>query len=158
MPATDAHLYRAIINGTFENDELVKEGRPVVGVLYPRFESTRYVDRQGIERVSGPDVTVQKAPGGDEVDAGGGTSMFTVPGWFGFVGWSYFHVPVGTPYPDCLFIKRGKSLRTNRSGTLKSPHYQIEPKNRMTVEAYKGALDTFARCAVVEQIKLAKGK
>lgn len=158
MPTTDADLYRAVIHGTYPNDELVREGEPAPGVLYPRFAATTYVDRQGIEQTSPADVTVHPLPAGDEVDAGGGTSMFDVCGWFGFANWGYFHVPQGTEYPDNLFIRRGKSVRKNKSGKLQGRHYQIEPRNRMTVQAYKGALDNFARNAVVQQIRLAKGK
>ncbi len=55
-------------------------------------------------------------------------------------------------------IKRGRSKRTKKSGTKTGCHYQIEPKNRMTVVAYKGALDNFARSAVVQAIALAKSK
>ncbi|MDD5364488.1 MAG: hypothetical protein PHR30_04050 [Gallionellaceae bacterium] len=129
----------------------------VPGVLYPRFENTQYVDRQGIEQVRPADVTVHRLPTGAEVDAGGGTSMFDVLGWFGFANWGYCHVHKGTEYPDNLFIRRGRSVRTNKSGKHNGRHYQIEPVNRMTVEAYKGALDSFARSAVVLQIELAKG-
>lgn len=84
--------------------------------------------------------------------------MFNVDGWFGFGHWQYFKVPDGTEYPENLVIKRGRSKRTNKSGNRTGYHYQIEPKNRMTVAAYKGALDNFARNAVVQSIALAKGK
>ena len=152
MPTTNTDLYRAVINGSFEGDELIKDGKPVTGVLYPRFEDTTYIDYQGKEQTSFADVTVI----GSDVDKGGGTSMFDVEGWFGFSNWKYFHVPNGTEYPDGLFIKRGSSVRTNKSGKLRGRHYQIEPKNRMTVEAYKGALDNFARNAVVRAVNLSK--
>ncbi len=157
MPQTDADLFRAIKNGTFEGDRFVVNEQPVAGVLYPRFETTTYIDARNVEQVSNADVTVHPLPTGDEVEKGGGTSMFDVEGWFGHGQWGYFHVPKGTDYPAGLFIKKGKSVRENRSGTRRGRHYQIEPKNRMTVAAYKGALDTFARNAVVAQIKLAKG-
>lgn len=158
MPKTDTDLYRAIKNGTFEKDLFVADDEPVTGLLYPRFEATTYVDGFGKEQVSSADVTVHPLPTGDEVEAGGGTSMFDVDGWFGFANWKYFKVPNGTEYPENLVIKRGRSKRTNKSGTKTGYHYQIEPKNRMTVVAYKGALDNFARSAVVQAIALAKGK
>jgi hypothetical protein len=82
--------------------------------------------------------------------------MFDVDGWFGFSHWKYFQVPKGTEYPDNLVIKRGRSRRTNKSGNRSGYHYQIEPKNRMTVMAYKGALDNFARSAVARSVELAK--
>ena len=125
-------------------------------MLYPRFESTTYIDGSGIEQVSKADVTVHALSTGDEVEAGGGTSMFDVDGWFGFSHWKYFQVPKGTDYPDNLVIKRGRSKRSNKSGNRSGYHYQIEPKNRMTVAAYKGALDNIARAAVARSVELAK--
>jgi hypothetical protein len=154
MPSTTATLYRAIKNGTFKDDELVKDGEPAAGLLYPRFETTTYIDGFGIEQVSKADVTVI----GDDVEKGGGTSMFDVDGWFGFTHWKYFCVPAGTEHPDSIVVKRGKSKRTNKSGSRSGYHYQIEPKTRMTVLAYKGALDNFARNAIVKQVELAKGR
>ena len=155
MATTETSLYRAIIDGTFDCD-LIADGKPVTGVLYPRFESTTYVTSSGDEKTSPADVVVHAMESGDEVDAGGGTSMFDVDGWFGDSGWRYFQVPEGTEYPACLKIKRGRRKRRNRTGTREGRHYQIEPLNRMTVEAYKGALDNFARAAVVRQVELAQ--
>jgi len=158
MPKTSTDLYRAIKNGTFEGDEFVKDGEPVAGLLYPRFEASTYIDGLGMQQVSNADVTVHPLPTGDEVESGGGTSMFDVDGWFGFGHWKYFQVPNGTEYPENLVIKKGRSKRTNKSGQLSGYHYQIEPKNRMMVSAYKGALDNFARSAVARSVELAKGK
>lgn len=158
MPKTDTDLFRAIKNGTFRNDVFVENNEPMVGLLYPRFEATTYIDALGKEQVSNADVTVYPLPAGDEVDAGGGTSMFDVDGWFGFSHWKYFQVPNGTEYPANLVIKRGRSKRTNKAGNRSGYHYQIEPKNRMTVVAYKGALDNLARSAIARSVELAKGK
>jgi len=154
MAKTETNLYRAIIDGTFAGD-LVTDGKPVTGVLYPRFETTTYVTSSGVERTSPADVTIHSMAGGDEVEADGGTSMHDARGWFGDSGWRYFAVPEGTEYPICLKIKRGGRKRRNRAGTVEGRHYQIEPLNRMTVEAYKGALDNFARAAIVRQVALA---
>ena len=44
----------------------------------------------------------------------------------------------------------------NKSGNRSGHHYQIEPKSRMTVQAYKGALDNFARAAVARSVELAR--
>ena len=99
MPKTDTDLYRAIKNGTFEKDLFVADNEPVTGLLYPRFEATTYVDGFGKEQLSNADVTVHPLPAGDEVEAGGGTSMFDVDGWFGFAHWKYFKVPNGTGVP-----------------------------------------------------------
>ncbi len=94
----------------------------------------------------------------DEVEAGGGTSLFNVDGWFGFGHWKYFEIPNGTEYGDNLKIKKGRSKRANKSGNRSGHHYQIEPKTRMTVQAYKGALDNFARAAVARSVELARIK
>lgn len=84
MPKSDTDLYRAIKNGTFEKDLFVPHDEPVTGLLYPRFEAMTYVDGFGKEQVSNADVTVHPLPTGDEVEAGGGTSMFDVDGWVWF--------------------------------------------------------------------------
>lgn len=132
----------------------VVDDEPVAGLLYPRFEESSYIDGSGIERTSPADVKIESG----KVQKGGGTSMFDVEGWFGYSNWRYFHIPIGTEYPDSLFIRKGKSKRANRSGKLNGHHYQIEPKNPMTTDAYKGALDTFARNAVARQVESAKAK
>lgn len=157
MPTTETDLYRAIIDGTFAGD-LVVDGEPVAGVLHPRFEETTYFDRNNIERTSRADVTVLPRATGDLVDTGGGTSLHDVEGWFGHSGWRYFQIPGGTEYPANLHIRKGKRPTSNRSGKLTGTHYQIEPLNRMTVSAYKGALDNLARNAVVRQVALARSK
>lgn len=154
MPKTETNLYRAIIDGSIEGD-LINDGRPVQGLLYPRFEETSYIDAIGRERTSPADVVTHKTPDGDEVDEGGGTSMHDARGWFGNAGWRYFSVPEGTEYPPNLVLKRGKRERWNRTRTVRGRHYQIEPLNRMSIDAYKGALDNLARSAVVRQVELA---
>jgi hypothetical protein len=110
------------------------------------------------EQVSSADVAVHPLPTGDEVEAGGGTSLFNVDGWFGFGYWKYFEIPGGTDYDVGLTIRKGRSKRTNKSGNRTGHHYQIEPKNRMTVVAYEGALDNFARAAIARSVELSKTK
>ena len=160
MPkSTNTDLYRSVIKGTFPGDVFVIDDKPVEGLLYPRFYTTTYEDASGQTRTSQADLTVTVGQGGEEIaQADGGTSMFDCDGWFGFANWDYFRVPSGTPYPDSLFIRRGKSKRQNKSGTRSGRHYQIEPKNPMTVTALKGALETFARAAVARQVEIAKSK
>lgn len=153
MGKTETNLYRAIIDGTFEGD-LIVDGKPVQGVLYPRFEETMYVDQSGVEKTSPRDLTVHPMASGAEVDPDGGTSMHDARGFFGFKNWRYFAVPEGTEYGECLFIRKSRRIRRNRQG-LEAGHYQIEPRTRMTLEAYKGALDNLARAAVVRQVALA---
>ena len=153
MPKTTTNLYRAIINGSFDGPFVVDD-EPEEGLLYPRFESSTYTDSYGNEKISPADVSIILG----KVQKGGGTSMFDVDGWFGFSNWQYFFVPNNTEYPETLFIKKGSSVRTNRSGNRTGRHYQIEPKNPMTLEAYKGALDNFARNAVAQQVALVRTK
>lgn len=139
MAKTTTNLYRAVFNGTFDGP-LVTDGEPQVGLLYPRWDV---------------DVTVTVGDAVPMVETGGGTSLHNVEGWFGFAHCRYFYIPVDTPIPDSLKIKKGKSKRTNKAGDRTGFHYQIEPLNRMTVDALKGALDNFARAAVVRQVELA---
>ncbi|MFZ4702155.1 MAG: hypothetical protein ACOYMG_19085 [Candidatus Methylumidiphilus sp.] len=153
MPKTTENLYRAIINGSMDGP-FVADDQPVVGLLYPRFEDSTHTDISGNEKTSPADVEIISG----KVQKGGGTSMFDVEGWFGYTNWRYFHVPNDTEYPKSLFIKKGKSVRVNKSGNRTGRHYQIEPRNPMTVDAYKGALDNFARNAVVRQVELSRVK
>lgn len=160
MSKTDRDLYRGVVRGTLDGPFVV-DGKPVEGLLYPRFEASSYVDSAGVEQTSSEDILprLDRETGEMMCDPGGGTSMHDVEGWFGFGIWRYFHVPHGTDYcADSLYIKRGKRKRTNKSKTLSGRHYQIEPKNPMTIGAYKGALDNFARSAVARQVALAKGR
>lgn len=139
MANTTTNLYRAVFEGTLDGD-LVTDGVPQTGLLDPRWDV---------------DVTVTVGDDASMVETGGGTSLHNVDGWFGFAHCRYFWIPQDTPIPDSLKIKKGKSKRTNKAGTRTGYHYQIEPLNRMTVDALKGALDNFARSAVVRQVELA---
>jgi hypothetical protein len=141
MVKTTTDLYRAVFDGTLDGP-LVTDGEPRVGLLYPRWDV---------------DVTVTVEGSVAMVETGGGTSLHNVDGWFGFTHCRYFHIPVDTPIPDSLKVKKGKSKRTNKSGSRTGFHYQIEPLNRMTKAALMGALDNFARSAVVRQVELARG-
>ena len=157
MPKIETDLYRAIKEASFDTPFIV-DGEAIDGLLYPRFHDTSYITASGEERTSSADVTlyndaVTKA---EMVKTGGGTSMFDVSGWFGPDSWEYFHVPKDTEYSEGLNIKRGRSKRKNRDKTLSGRHYQIEPKNPMTVDAYKGALNHFARAAIAKQVQNAK--
>lgn len=153
MPKTTADLYRAVLIGSMDGPFIVDD-EPVAGLLYPRFEDSTYIDGSGTERTSPADVNINDG----KVQKGGGTSMFDVEGWFGHSHWRYFYVPNSTEYPASLFIKKGKSVRKNRAGNREGRHYQIEAKNPMTVDAYKGALDNLARNAVARQVELSKVK
>lgn len=159
MPTTNANLFRALKKDEYPGEFHVDE-KPVDGLLYPRFESTTYTDRDGVEQVSQADVDIQRNSKTQELEVqkGGGTSLFDVAGWFGNTYWKYFQIPDGTEYPEGLFIKKGRSKRTNKTKTLSGYHYQIEPKIPMRVDTFKGYLDLFARNAVVRSIELAKSK
>lgn len=159
MPTTKTNLYRALKKDEYPGEFQVDE-KPVGGLLYPRFESTTYTDRDGVEQVSQADVDIVRNPVTKvlEVQTGGGTSLFDVIGWFGNAYWKYFQIPDGTEYPNGLFIKKGRSKRINKTKTATGYHYQIEPKIPMTVDTFKGYLDLFARNAVVRSNELAKSK
>lgn len=157
MAATESDLYRAIPDGSVSGP-LVADGYPAPGVLYPRFEEASYFDRAGVERTAPAEVAMVNLTTGREVTTGGGTGMFDVDGWYGHGDWRYFQVPDGTECPDSLKIRREPGRRTNKAGTASGRFYQIEPRTRMTVEAYKGALDNLARAAVVRQVMLARSR
>lgn len=156
MPTLDTDLYRAIKDGAFTTPFIVDD-EAIDGLLYPRFHDTTYLNAAGEEKTSSADVALfDDADTGEEmVNTGGGTSMFDVTEWFGTDTWSYFHVPNETEYPASLHIHRGKKKRKNRAGK-RGYHYQIEPKNPMTVDGFKGALDNFARAALAKQVANAK--
>jgi hypothetical protein len=141
MVKTTTDLYRAVFDGSFDGP-LVIDGEPRVGLLYPRWDIDLDVEVGGAEPM---------------VEPGGGTSLHNVDGWFGFARCRYFLIPVDTPIPASLKVKKGKSKRTNKTRDRTGYHYQIEPLNRMTQTALMGALDNFARAAVVRQVELAHG-
>ena len=101
------------------------------------------------------DVTVEVGEDGPEVLAGGGTSLHDVPGWFPC---KEFWIPIGTEYSsDQIHIRKDNKQKTSPSNpSLKGYHYQLEPRTRMTVLAFRGALNNMARAAVVRQCELAK--
>ena len=117
-------------------------------MLYPAFETTWV---QGREKVA--DVTVNPGDDGEPaVETGGGTSLFDARVFKG-KNWLYFEIPPGTDIPDSLNLN-GPEYRSG----YKANHYLIEPLNRMRVDAYKGALDNFARNAIVRACALARGE
>jgi len=156
MPFTDTDLFRALRSDAFEG-VFHLDGIAKTGLLYPRFDRSTYTDGTGRRQTRPADVRYSKHATTGEitgVKAGGGTSLFNVVGWFGYKGWEYFPIPNGTEYPAALHITNADVAQ--EKGALTGTHYQIEPKNAMTVDALKGALDTFARNAVVRSITLSK--
>jgi hypothetical protein len=130
---------------------------PGDGVLDPRWINTNYVDKKGRTRLSRADVDVEPGADGPEVLSGKGTSLHDVPHWYSY---DDFWIPEGTEYSDAdIFIRKDDDLRTSPyNGKLTGYHYQLEPKQRMTVVSFQGALNNMARAAVVRQIALSKGK
>ncbi|NDR57095.1 hypothetical protein [Aliiruegeria sabulilitoris] len=155
MARTHNDLFRAIIDGTFMADLEPATERTVLGVLYPRCEAETHIDRRGREWTRRAEMTVYCIDQDCMADTDGGTVLFDVAGWYGHVGWQYFEVPEGTELPDCLVIETTGGVRRNRSGALQGKLHMIVPRNRMTLQAYRAALDGLARNAIVRQIQLA---
>ncbi|KQQ97212.1 hypothetical protein [Massilia sp. Leaf139] len=157
MPTTKTDLFRAMKTGQSDGEFHI-EGVARDGLLYPRFEATEYYDADKVKRVSQADIDIKRndVSGELEVQTKGGTSLHDKSGWFGHDDWRYFQIPNGTDYPEGIVLHKGKGAKQNRARTVRATHYQIEPKIPMTVDAFKGALDTFARAAVVRSIALAK--
>jgi hypothetical protein len=153
MALTGTDLYRSVMGNTFKS---IKIGvYPGDGVLDPRWEPTEYYSKK-LNRmvVSKADVEVEMGKDGPEVKTGGGTSLHDVPGWFPS---KEFWIPEGTIYSDEIFIRKDENLKTSlHNPKIKGHHYQLEPRTRMSVLAFKGALDNMARAAIVRQIELAK--
>lgn len=158
MATTGTDLFRAIGNADFKGAFHV-DGVAVDGLLYPRFKDTPYVDHQGVRKTSKADVFLEKnAETGElEVQPGRGTSLHDVEGWFGHAHWRYFQIPEGTEYSEALHLHKSKKQQRNNRN-MQGWHYQIEPKNPMTADALKGALDNFARNAIVRSIELSQSK
>lgn len=159
MATTDKDFYRALNNAEFPGEFRMEPDAPA-DWIHPLFRPKKYLDDAGMERTRLPDVTFAANPetGQQEVQTGGGTSLFDVPGWFGYDRWKYFHIHQGTNYPENLVITTKGKRKKNRDKTVTGIHYQIEPRNPMTEDALKGALDIFARNAIVRSIQLAKAK
>ncbi len=126
------------------------------GVLYPRLEAETHLDRNGREWTRRADMTVFSI--GDEsiIDCDGGTVLFDQTGWYGFVGWRYFDLPEGTVIPDSLVIERNRRVLLSRDGRRQGRRHVIVPRSRMSLPAYRAALDNLARNAVVRKTELAR--
>lgn len=108
---------------------------------------------RGVTRTSQSDVAVT----GQDVEAGGGTSLHDGPGWYSVPD---FWIPEGTEYPDAdIFIRPDKKQTTSPyNRKLIGPQYQLEPKFKMPIVSFQGALNNMARAAIVQQISAAKSK
>jgi hypothetical protein len=146
MPTTEVALHRSVRKEDLANGVII-DGHAVTGVLYPAFEPKRIETKQGdkvVTRVRAADIIPYTHEGQSVVDPGGGTSLFDREYVFGTKYWWDFKLPTGTVIPESLRLRH-----TGHNKQYRAEHYQIEPAaNRMTVTAYKGALDNLARNAV----------
>lgn len=130
MSATEVNLYRSVRIEQFP-DGVFDGKEPAPGVLYPDFYPKTLDDGS----VRPADVEIRIVKGIEHVLAGGGTSLFD-----------------GTLIPDSLIV-RNDGWRKR----FKATHYQIESKaGSMTKQAMEGALDNFARNAIVRAVELGR--
>ena len=155
MAETRCHLFRAVRNGTFAG-ELVNDGAPVGGLLYPSFVDRDVRDSLGQTQKSRAEVTVEVGANGPEISPGGSISVQDKPGWFGNANWRYFHIPEGTSIPESLVISIGREAKWNSTHSVMARQSRIEARTRMTLAAMMGALDNLARSAVVAQYRQAR--
>lgn len=156
MAETKVAMWRSVRKEDFAS-VLTPEGMPVKGVLYPDFERRLITGGKRKGQYRPPDVTtfVDEVEGVNVrfVRSGGGTSLFDKKDAFGTAYWRCFEIPAGTEIDGALLLKGPDPS----AAVPDADHYQIEPRARiMTVEAYKGALDNFARAAVARSVELAK--
>lgn len=152
MPDTTVELYRSVRKEDFP-DGVVVNDFAVAGVLFPSFADSTYQIKQGTKTVSrtrSADIRPYPHQGQSVVSAGGGTSLFDKANVFGKKYWHCFTIPKDTPIPASLQV-----IFTGRNATYDADHYQIEPLNRMTLQAFKDALDNLARAAVTKLVEAA---
>ena len=81
---------------------------PGDAVLDPRWKETTYIDRKGATRTSQADVVATA----QDVEAGGGTSLHDVPGWYSEPD---FWIPEGTEYSDADIFTIGGRREARRA-------------------------------------------
>jgi hypothetical protein len=147
---TDVTMFRAVRKEEYPNGTVIEE-KAVHGVLYPSFEKTPITSgpRKGETREA--DVRKEIDDKGVFVLPGGGTSLFDKPDVFGNKYWCRFDIPQGTTCDDSLVL-----AGPDWNPRYNANHYQIEPRIRMRLDAYTGALDNFARAAVARAYELAR--
>lgn len=140
MTTTTTHLWRGVLVDDFP--DTVIDGSPAPAILYPDFERRQTGStRDGQPRYRGPDVLVKHG----KVQTGGGTSLFDKDMFFKSKKWTYFYIPAGTQIDPAL-----KITGPDWNDYFGANHYQIEVDKPIPVVAYKGALDNFARAAVLK--------
>jgi hypothetical protein len=142
MAQTEVDLWRGV--HTSEMAVLETDTGPVVGVLYPTFTRKEIgKDKEtGAPRYREPDVAIRD----DMVQRHGGTSLFDIDRFFPGKAWNFFKIPKGTEIDPLLHLKG-----PDWNERFKANHYQIEVDKPITVDAYKGALDNFARAAFAKR-------
>ncbi|HEV2677284.1 MAG TPA: hypothetical protein VGV37_22340 [Aliidongia sp.] len=154
MVNTTVDLFRSVRQEDFSGGVIV-DNHAVTGVLYPSLEAKTFESKvrgATVTKTRPADVLPYMHDGKPVVDPGGGTSLFDKNGVFGHKYWFYFTIPKGTIVPDSLTVRH-----TGHNSTYGAEHYQIEAAGaKLSVEAYKGALDNFARNAVVKLCEAAR--
>jgi hypothetical protein len=152
MAETTQHLYLSVMAGDF--GRITAGVYPGDGVLYPRWVAQdRYVARHAKWVIDQADVDIVEGDDGPDVLPGGGTSLHDVAGWS---HGKEFWVPIGTIYSDEIVIRSVSALKTSLQTGVSGRHHHLEVRARMSVSAFKGALDNMARAAVVRQLALAR--
>lgn len=143
MSKTQVSLFRSVTTEQFPEGTIINE-MPAPGVLYPDFEP-RILPNGTMRRA---DVSLSK----DKlwVKPGGGTSLFDRDKVFKSKKWQTFPIPKETIIPESLTVRF-----TRHNKQFNADHYQIECNNPMQIQSFKGALDNFARNAVVKFIEMA---
>jgi hypothetical protein len=142
MSSAKDNMWRSVRHEDFP-DGVVNDGKAALGVLYPDFEPKLITGGRRKGQYRDPDVVVKDGC----VSTGGGTSLFNKKGVFPPKYWEEFHIPISTVIPDSLVLTGPKYNKV-----FDADHYQIEVRcGKMTIEAFKGALDNLARNAIVQQ-------
>ncbi len=146
MATTTVSLWRSVRSEQFTEGTII-DNQPAPGVLNPDF----YRRELGKGRFREPDVVLHMDDNGVEwIQPDGGTSLFDKENALPGGGWLSFNIPDGTVIPDSLIVKN-----TGYNKRFKATHYQIECNIPMTMEAFIGALDNFARSAIARSVELA---
>lgn len=149
MATTNVNLYRSLHKSDWpDSTALIVNDVPVNGILYPDFEKKKLPNGKSRR----PDVELTIVDGATHVKSRGGTSLWDKDGVLKGQ-WRTFTIPQGTPIPEPLKLKKS-DFDEARNAT----HYQIEvAMGTLEINAFKGALDNFARAAVARSVELAKG-
>ena len=157
MTTTSARLYRSIRREDFPDGPIVGDA-PAPAVLHPSFEDKPYTQNTpegSVQRVRPADTHPFLGKDGQMMVAPfKGTSLFDRENVFPSKFWWSFVIPEGTEVPASIVVRF-----TDYNKRFQANHYQIEPRaGIMRLDAYKGALDDLARCALVKYLAESKGQ